>query len=192
MRVSKDAIRKEMLQKRRALPLAERRSRSLSISRRLLSASVFQRAVSLQVYLSNSEEVQTDGIIQAAHCLKKQVVVPVLDRKRRMFFSRLERLKPEVLEQGPFGIRQPRLKFQKKVAPAEIGLWIIPGLAFDPQGHRIGYGGGYYDRVLESLGAPLLGLAFECQIMDHLPVEATDRPVDQVVTESRTIFCRED
>jgi len=164
----------------------------LAISKALIRSSEFQRAESIQIYLSNSEEVQSDFLIQEAIRLKKKVLVPLIDpHQHRMFFSELTTLDPNAFEAGPFGIRQLRPGVQKKIDQREIGLWVIPGLAFGLKGQRIGYGGGYYDKVLQSCQTTVIGLAFECQILEHLPQEPQDFPVDQVVTEARTIFCRE-
>ncbi len=71
-----------------------------------------------------------------------------------------------------------------------MDLFVVPALAYDTMGCRLGHGGGYYDRLLSGILSPVIGLAFEFQILDHLPASSTDRKVDQIMTEDRTIICR--
>jgi 5-formyltetrahydrofolate cyclo-ligase len=93
------------------------------------------------------------------------------------------------MERGPFGIRQPLPALTNKITPREIDLWVVPGLGFDIQGNRIGYGGGYYDRVLGEVKVKIIGFAFECQVVASIPVREHDCPVHKVITERRTIDC---
>ena len=119
--------------------------------------------------------------------------MPIIDVKhQRLFFSELTSLHPDSLEIGPLGIQQPKSTFQKKVTKNDIDLWVIPGIGFDLFGNRLGYGGGYYDKVLKGVRATVIGLAFDVQVVDKLPVESTDCPVDQIMTETRTILCRKE
>ena len=151
----------------------------------------FQSAQTIHFYLANTAEVETDALIREALRLKKRVAVPVIDASRQsLFFSELFHLEPGALEIGPYDIPQPPSSFQKKMTTNEIDLWVIPGLGFDLRGNRLGYGKGYYDRALEHTLKPIIGLAFDCQIVDRLPVEPTDQAVDQIITETRTIFCK--
>jgi 5-formyltetrahydrofolate cyclo-ligase len=95
----------------------------------------------------------------------------------------------EGLEQGPHGIRQPSLR-APAVARGDIALAVVPGVAFDPQCERIGYGGGYYDRLLSSMpGALRVGLAFDEQLVGHIPHEAHDCSMNAVVTPTQVLRC---
>lgn len=149
----------------------------------------FQSAQSIHIYLSHATEVETDLLIQETLRLKKRVLVPVLSSTSdTLHFSELPNFDPAGLEVGPFGIRQPRLRYQKIRPASSIDLWILPGVGFDLQGNRLGYGLGYFDRALQEIELPAIGLAFDLQVVDYLPLETTDRPVSQIVTETRTLL----
>ncbi len=158
-----------------------------------MASKQFQGAESIQFYLSMRDEVSTGFLIDTAQRLKKRIVVPLLGSESELLtFSELRSMEPETLEEGPFGVIQPRRPFQKKVMVKEIDLWVIPGIAFDKKGNRLGYGGGYYDRILYQHQKPVIGLAFDIQLVPQLPAEPTDVPVDFIMTETQTIVCRED
>jgi 5-formyltetrahydrofolate cyclo-ligase len=157
-----------------------------------LASPEFKAAQAIQCYLANATEVQAGRVIEEALRLKKRVVVPVIHPNNRLLsLSELTDLHPDILQPGPFGILQPRPSFLREARPSEIDLWILPGVAFDEDGNRLGFGGGYYDRLLADRRGEAIGLAFDFQIMgEPLPVEGNDHPVDQIITETRTIFCR--
>ncbi|VAX33092.1 5-formyltetrahydrofolate cyclo-ligase [hydrothermal vent metagenome] len=187
----KKSIRKKLQLERRGVGATERQRKSQAIMAFLLQLDPFRKARTIQLYLSYATEVETSPIFHFARRKNKQIAVPILDRAHcALQFSELNTLSPHMLEKSPLGISQPRLEFQKKIDPKTIDLWIIPGLAFDPQGNRLGYGKGYYDRALQNIQQPVLGLAFEIQIVPHLPVETRDVPVDYIITEKRTIVCK--
>lgn len=189
----KRLIRLEQLLVRKQLSAPDREYKSTEVAERLFCFERFQKAGFLHLYLSNLEEVDTTSVIETAHRLKKRVAVPVINTKERtLSFSELYRVEANDLEIGPFGIYQPKPAFQKKMDMGEIDFWIVPGIAFDERGNRLGYGGGYYDRILCQTRKPIVGLAFELQIVEDVPVESTDVPVDVIFTEKRTIVCRED
>lgn len=189
----KQSIRAELLLRKHALSALERQKKSRAVSQLLLQLPQFQEARLIHLYLSYDAEVETNMLFHIARGMNKQVAVPVINpTSKSLLFSELDKLTSRVLEQGPLKIPQPRPAFQKKIDPQTIDLWIIPGVGFDPQGRRLGQGGGYYDRALQGINKPVVGLAFEIQIMPHLPVEATDIPVDYIITENRTILCKEE
>lgn len=188
----KGEIRARLLLQRRALSEKERRKRSEEISERFLALPDFRSARSIQFYLAAADEVQTERMIEEALRLRKRVAVPVIaPEKRALTFSELDSLRPERLEAGPFGIRQPRPEFRKEVALEEIDLWVLPGVAFDEGGGRLGFGAGYYDRLLHRARGTRIGLAYDFQVMDRLPVDHTDQAVDLIVTEKRIVHCKE-
>jgi 5-formyltetrahydrofolate cyclo-ligase len=119
----------------------------------------------------------------------RTLVLPRVDRETRLLVLHEVRGLDTELRPGTWGIPEPAPARCRPVAPAEIDFVLVPGLVFDPDGGRIGYGAGYYDRLLGSWPEPLpplVAAAFELQVVPAVPVLATDRRVDLVVTESRT------
>lgn len=187
----KKEMRAQFLLQRSALPLKVGQAKSREISNRVLASPEFKAARVIQSYLATAAEVQTTWVIKEAFRLKKRVVVPVVHPDdRSLSLSELADFNPEVLHPGPFGILQPRPPFLREIQPSEVDLWILPGVGFDEGGNRLGFGGGYYDRFLPGRRGLALGLAFDFQVIDRIPVEVTDHPVDRIITETRTIFCR--
>lgn len=187
----KATIRKEILEKRKAQDPKIRTTQSRSIVTALLSRREFEKADKVLIYLSGNGEVITDDLLGRAFELGKRVYVPVVDRENNEL--RISELPgPEVdFQLGAFGIREPAEEDLNFVSPDRIDLVITPGLAFDWQGGRIGYGKGYYDRLLRRLGShvPQIALAFDFQILDTVPQDGNDVRVDAIITEKRTMDC---
>jgi len=177
--MDKKALRREIGAKKRALSAAEIESRSAILAEKLFSTVQYRDCKSLYAYLSFNQEVRTNPIIQRAWADGKRVAVPkvVGDEMVFIWIDSFEGLAP----QGAFHILEPIE--DGPVASDETALILMPGLAFDPQGHRVGYGGGYYDRFLEKEpDHPLVALCYDFQLYDRLEVEAHDVPVDLVIT----------
>jgi len=133
-------------------------------------------------------EWETRPMFSAAQALGKTTVAPRVDRERRMLgLCAVANLEHDI-GSGYLGIGEP-LSHCPSVDPSAIDWVLVPGVAFDPSGHRIGYGGGYYDRLLPALrrDARRIAGAFELQIIEHVPAAAHDLKVDAIVTEARTI-----
>ena len=175
----KDSIRRDMLQQRRQLTAEERDSESQAICAHLraLMPAVGSNKV-LHTFLPTSLEVNLWPLIRrwldsgysltVPHTLAKPVMQQVL-------LHDLTQLK-----KGRMGIKEVR---NPEVYQGDIAFAIVPGLAFDRQGHRLGYGGGYYDHFLSGLsGAKTIGVCFRFQCLDGIPFDAHDVPVDLVVT----------
>ena len=98
----------------------------------------------------------------------------------------------EDLAPGPWNIPEPKLEKLRPLEPEEIDFVVVPGVAFDQQGNRLGYGGGYYDRFFTQLRAevPLVAITFEVQVLAEIPVAPWDRQVDLLITEKRVIHCK--
>jgi|SRR3989344_5670337 len=172
-----------LLGKRLKLPDAEVRDKSSLIAKRILDLEAVRNANNVCVYVAIKNEVKTRKIIDFLIFAKKRVFLPKFDPTVGYVFSEFRGW--ENLEEGPAHIPQP--KGSVYAGRGDIDLAIVPGIAFDRRGVRLGYGKGVYDRLLASSGATRIGLAYDFQIVDELPQEAHDLICDIVVTEERII-----
>jgi 5-formyltetrahydrofolate cyclo-ligase len=185
---AKAILRHNLRAQRAALAGAEIRQKSAAIAARVCALSTFAASRTIMVYLALPQEVQTAEIIRAAQHQHTRVVVPVVNGTTLLAVE-LPRETAQ-LRRGPYGILEPSSR-TACVCPAEIDLLIVPGLAFDRQGGRIGFGKGYYDRFLSQLPAMTCacGLAFACQIVPCVPRLPHDICMQYIVTEQETISC---
>lgn len=162
--------------------------KSSRIKQLLFSLPEFQTAKTVCFYIATKNEVQTENVIRDAIKLGKRVLVPIVEMDRTLVMSRLFDYDKE-LEPGAFGILEPKSTCRRIVPISEAELIIVPGVVFDLDGNRLGYGGGYYDRFLSSAktNTRFVGLAYECQVVDKLPHGLGDVPVHKIVTECRVI-----
>lgn len=188
----KKIIRQEILNLRKVLTAEEVASKSESIFNRLASSPMFVKSKNVMVYMDFKNEVRTHLIIDYLLKNEKRTVVPItISGTRNMILSQL--LDPnKELERNSYGIPEPKPQYVRKVNPELLDLVIVPGVAFDIGGYRIGYGGGYYDAFFNKLEKPIISiaLAFDLQIIESVPVEDHDRPVNYIFTESRIIDCK--
>ena len=185
----KATVRQEILARRDALDPGAVQRKSALIAGNLERLKEYQNAAAVLFYLSRNNEVQTDGMITAAYRLGKKVYVPVTGPDE-IKVSELPGLDIE-FDSGPYGIREPAQKFLKFVSPAVLDLVILPGVAFDARGGRIGYGKGYFDRLLGCLStnAVRVGVAYEFQVLETVPQTGTDIAVQKIVTENSILNC---
>ena len=187
----KTTIRKEILEKRKSQDPQVSAAQSRSITGTLIGRKEFQTANRILIYLSKDGEVGTDHLLGRAFELGKRVCVPVVDRGNdELRISELPG--PEIdFRLGAFGVREPAEGDLNFVTPDKIDLVVVPGLAFDRRGGRIGYGKGYYDRLLSRLSSqvPRIALAFEFQVLDTVPQDENDIQVDTIITEKNTMSC---
>lgn len=190
--LSKAELRQRMRAARQALAPAERAARSARIAERLLALPEMQEAERVLFYASVAEEVDTWPLLRAWLERGRIPLLPVVGRSgERLRAAPVRDLRAD-LAPGPFGILQPDPDRTGTLAWRSIQAVVLPGLAFDLRGYRLGRGAGYYDRSLPALvpAARQIGLAFECQVVERLPTEPHDVPVDRVVTEERIISRR--
>ncbi len=179
----KAALRATCLRARRAQPPDVCVERSGDIVRHLLLLPEWRAANVVCCYLATATEVQTAAIIAAAQVGQIHVAVPTVP------LPGLAEVRTDTTFcLGERGVRQPAVIVSTPVE--SVDLWIVPGVAFGRDGSRLGRGGGYYDRLLERARGTVVGLAFEVQIIDRLPVDPWDRFVDRIITESGVITCR--
>ncbi len=207
LRRLKKEQRQQVLALRKQLAPEEVARRSKAIRKRFLALPQVREAQTIMAYLDTRNEVQTFELISDLLKMGKRVGVPItLLAEHRLIASEL--VAPEEdLQTGTYGIREPRPGRERPIPPPELDLIIVPGVAFDPAGGRIGYGGGFYDRFLAEMqqtpgrqkpGAPasrqpvpLVALAFELQVLERVAREPHDFLIDWIVTEERLIDCRQ-
>ena len=181
----KKSLKQSVLEKRNSLAQDEILEKSTLIKEKLFSLEQYKKSKIIMFYVSFNSEVNTHDMIREA-LKNKIIVVP------KVQFNEIE---PSViidfdnLIASKFGILEP-IEIMK-IAYKNIGLVLVPGIAFDKEGHRLGYGLGFYDKFLAKVPKAIkVGLAFDFQVVDRLPREEHDVPVDFIVTEKRVIECR--
>jgi 5-formyltetrahydrofolate cyclo-ligase len=158
----------------------DRDRKSRLIKQKLLRTREFIKAKRVMFYMAFCGEVNTEEMMKKAALLGKTVTVPVCERNR--ISIRPCRLDAHArLRQGPYGVKEPAVK--KCISADKLDLVIVPGVAFDPRGNRLGRGKGYYDRFLEHLpkDTPSIGLAFDFQILPKVPAAKHDVKVNKVL-----------
>ena len=169
----------------------QRHDGSVAACSRLTALEVFRHATVVMLYMPLTSEVDLTGVAIRCFQTGKTVCVPRVDWKRRdMEPVEVTSFDDHVMEVDEHGVRTPR--GGAPIPPTLLDLVVVPGLAFSAEGHRLGRGGGYYDRFLSRLrrAVTTIGLAFDVQIADEVPVEAGDVPVDIVVTDRRVTHAR--
>jgi len=169
-------------------------TKSAQIKKSLFGMPEFARAKTIAFYVARqtSKEVETEDMIKESLAAGKRVLVPMVDKAtKKILFSELRDYDSE-LAPGVFNILEPKPSCRRFVPIRESDLVIVPALAFDLKGHRLGHGGGYYDRLLRELASikpslPFVGLAYELQVVDKLPKTLWDVPVNILVTEKRVL-----
>lgn len=186
MAEEKTAVRTRVRAVRRALSAEERASASEAIARRAFALPELDEVRAVLVYGASLEEADPAPL----ECVLRErgvlIAYPRVVGPRALALHWID--DPGDLVSGAFGLREPAPE-APQAALAELDLVIVPGVAFDAWCNRLGYGGGFYDTLLADLPhtLPTVGLAFEEQIVDRVPCEPFDRPLDIVVTPVRTL-----
>jgi len=184
----KHDLRRQKLSERMSASEGYIKSSSAAIRASLEKQPEFSSAGTVFVYVPVKKEVDTTGLINGLIASGKRVVVPVVDSvAKTMSASELKSM--DELGDGHFGTLEPKGEFLRPVRPSEIDLSVIPGIAFDANGNRLGYGHGYYDRFLAETDAPVVALAFDFQVVDDILGESHDVRVGKIITEKRVLEC---
>jgi len=181
----KKELRQRLRQRLAAMPPQVVHDLSLAVCDNLCELPVFRKAETLMVYLSTAHEVDTSQIALRAWDLSKRVLAPRVSwEQRRMLPVEIKSLTNDVLE-GAIGLREPVEGMPIPVS--EIDLVIVPGLAFDPRGNRLGRGRGFYDRFLahRDFRSVRCGVAFEDQVVESIPSGEHDVRVNLLVTDAK-------
>lgn len=175
--VDKKALRTQIRQLKRAMSEEEINCRSQKLMEKFCQTDAYQHARTIYGYLPYNQEVRTVPILERAICDGKRVAVPKVYGEE-MRFLYLDDLSAVAL--GYAGIPEPIA--DEPVADDANALVLMPGLVFDPLGHRIGYGGGFYDKFLSmEPNHPTVALCYDFQVLPHLETEEYDIPVDLVL-----------
>jgi 5-formyltetrahydrofolate cyclo-ligase len=188
----KAQLRHELLARRDALSAAERSERSRLIAQRVLDRPLLAHAEFVLAFASFRSEVLTDELLRELLARGKRLLLPRIRRGTRQLDLHVVADLERDLEPGLYDIREPIPARCPKVEPDAVEFIVIPGVGFDERGHRLGYGGGYYDNLLRGLDGArwpehMVALAFELQIVPNVPVKPRDVPVPYIATEQRLI-----
>ena len=192
LREAKLALREEVVARRDAVPADVRARASAAISARVASLPEFAAATTVLLTLAFRSEWDTRALVRAALAAGKVVAVPRVDAKARMLDLHALTDPDRDVVTGHMGIPEP-LPDRPRVPRDAIDFVLVPGVAFDLAGRRLGYGGGYYDRLLPLLSpdAQRVAGALELQLVERVPAAPHDVEVRTIVTETRTIAARQ-
>lgn len=183
----KKLIRKEILAARQSLDSEKVATKSKIICEKIAALKSFREANTVMGYLPFRNETDPTLLFPLLWEQGKKVVIPVCDPTRVALIPSLLNNPEEDLQPGTWGILEPKPSCLRPVPLEKIDFVIIPGVAFDCAGNRLGYGGGYYDRFLPLLRSDTrkVAVAFQLQVVGTLVPDRFDRPVDMVVTEEK-------
>jgi 5-formyltetrahydrofolate cyclo-ligase len=193
----KSAIRQRILSLRGKLPAEARTAASERIAQRLLQLPQYQSATSVLAYMNYGSEVASELVVRRALADGKRVALPRVNRiTDHLDLYWVQDLEHQLLP-GSWGIREPVVaQCERLISPNEVEFALLPGVAFCRDGSRLGYGGGYFDKLLATPGGEvknskptLVAAAFALQIVEALPQLPTDIKVGWIVTEQETIDC---
>lgn len=186
MNPEKAKLRIEMRAARDAIPASVRVDASARICAHILASPIFQNCKTLLCYAPIRSEVDLMVVADGALALGKAVGFPICDGENMEFYA-VDTL-DELSKTDAYGIPIPYADERRRISPDAHTLVLLPALAFDKNGNRIGYGKGYYDRYLHRFPAPItLGVTFACTLLAHIPAENTDIPAAYLATENGII-----
>lgn len=183
--MDKRSLRKQIIKLRDKIPPEVREQKDQRIFNGLLNNSQFILSRNIFIYIGFSSEINTLKLIEEHLLGHKNVYIPFIDNKTKtMKITKLNY--PDIeLETNSFGILETKKKYRQFLDPNILDLIIMPGVAFDKKKHRLGYGGGYYDKFIDALKVkiPLIALAYQEQIVDNVPVDKHDKDMDLIITD---------
>lgn len=189
MKEDREALRQKILGARDGLSDKARQAKSISVMQNFWTLQGMQQWSTLFIYVNFRSEVETLELIKK--CINRyiRVAVPLVETSAVRMIPLLIKDPEQDLVPGYYNIPEPDPKKSLRLEPGEIDAAVIPGSVFDIHGGRLGYGGGYYDRFLlnDAPQAKRIGLAFELQVVDKVPLEPHDQPLDILITEERIV-----
>ncbi len=162
------------------------------LAQRLLSSRLFAEAPAIVAYIAIQREIPLDEVLAGALRARKALYLPRYTADGVYALAEIHDLQSD-LQLGHFRIPEPAPHCPEATALPPEALWLIPGIAFDKQGHRLGRGGGFYDRLLQRYpGGTPIGVCRDSQILEGIPTEPWDLPVHAILTPTRWISSRHD
>jgi 5-formyltetrahydrofolate cyclo-ligase len=182
----KTNLRKNAIKKLKNLPGKERGRIEEQLRAQLLSSSLWNEAETIGITMDQGFEWSTKPIIEAAWGQNKTVCVPkCYPKEKKLIFFELNSF--DQLEVVYYNLLEPKPEMNKEIKKNSMDLLIVPGVVFDPNGYRIGFGGGYYDRFLKDYSNVSVSLCSKYQLVDRVPVEDFDIAVHYLITEGEMI-----
>lgn len=187
---AKNELRKKILAIRRTMTREEVVAGSDRLQENLCAWPVYQNAKNIMLYLAMPDEPHLDKVISHALAAGKTVCVPHMRETRGLMDAAIITNLDDLVV-GQFNLLTPNPATLKILEPSDLDLIIVPGVAFDKTGRRLGMGAGYYDRFLpKAIKADLIGAAWSAQILETVPTDEHDRPVNFLLTEDGIFNCR--
>ena len=186
--MDKTSIRKQMRVQRRALTRNQRAMAARGLKRSALTSGVLLNSQRLALYLVNDGEIDPQQLITQLRKMGKQVYLPTLHPLRKGALAFIEYTQTTRMKNNRFGIPEPDFRYGKRIKARFLDTIFMPLVAFDQQGHRLGMGGGFYDRTLAFTSKPgkkprLIGCAHEFQCLSAIPAEPWDIPLSAIATD---------
>ena len=184
---AKIELRKSIIERRSRMSLPARQTANRIISKRVLAMGGFNDAQTVMAYMSIAAEFSTMEFVRATLTQGKILILPKVNRdEKKLDLFHVKNIDTDLVP-GVWGILEPNPERCAKILAEDIEFVLVPGVAFDAQCNRLGYGGGFYDRLLEDLGpfASLVAPTFALQIVERVPIEVHDIPLNVIVTEEQ-------
>ena len=180
--IQKSALRKLMQNELRSMDVEEVKAKSEAACLKILEHPAYKLSKLIFCYRAMTHEADTEDIINKAISDGKRIAYPYVLGNSRMVA--LEPADSDAWQTGVLGLKMPNPARSKLIAPEDLDLVIVPGLAFDVNGGRLGRGAGYYDRFLKKTGAVRIGFCFSFQVVEQVPLEAHDALMQSLVTDT--------
>jgi 5-formyltetrahydrofolate cyclo-ligase len=181
---AKRQLRKQLLAVRRVLPASVVAERSAKACERLLSLPQLTAATTILAYVAMRKEIDPSAVLAHAFATNKRVVLPRIGDEGLALHEHHEGV---ALIENHLGVQEPSAS-AARVEPSAIDLVIVPALAVDPRGYRVGYGGGFYDRLLPQMtNATKVAFVYDFQLVSEAPNEAHDAQVTHIISDARTL-----
>lgn len=187
----KKILRKEILTKRNNIDMTEKEKMDRKILDKFYESKYYEEAKNIFIYISYGSEINTKEIIDKAFKDNKKIYVPRTELETRLMDA-VEITSFDNLIKSSYGILEPSVK-DPHINPNELDLIVVPGVAFDRNGGRMGYGAGFYDRYFKKISKEnikrivKLALAYDLQVLDKVPMSLQDVPVNYIITEKEFI-----